>query len=249
MLELLTDPAAWLSFATLTVLEIVLGIDNIVFLSVLVSKLPIERQARARVGGLALAMITRIGLLFSITWLASLRAPLFEVYGRPMSGRGLVLLVGGLFLLWKAVLEIHETVEGPEPGKVTRVVGRAGVIAVMFQIALIDIVFSIDSVFTAVGLATEVAVMVAAIVVAVLVMMFVARGVSDFIARHPTVKVLALAFLLLIGVALVADGLDVHIPRGYLYFAMTFALIVEMLNLRVRKTDGDGGPTGPEGRE
>jgi predicted tellurium resistance membrane protein TerC len=248
MLELLTDPAAWLSFATLTVLEIVLGIDNIVFLSVLVAKLPVERQERARMGGLALAMITRIGLLFSITWLASLRAPLFEVYGRAMSGRGLVLLVGGLFLLWKAVLEIHETVEGPGPGKGTRVVGRAGVIAVMLQIALIDIVFSIDSVFTAVGLASEVAVMVAAIVIAVLVMMFVSRGISDFIARHPTVKVLALAFLLLIGVALVADGLDFHIPRGYLYFAMTFSLIVEMLNLRARKTVGNGGPTDPQGR-
>ena len=234
MLELLTDPSAWLSFVTLTVLEIVLGIDNIVFLAVLVARLPPERQRSARLGGLALAMLTRIALLLSITWLIAARQPLFVLIGSEISSRDLVLLAGGVFLLWKSVVEIHASIEGGPAKPVRAVQARRRYAAVIVQIALIDIVFSIDSVFTAVGLAQQVEIMVAAIMIAVLFMMFVAGGISAFIERHPTVKVLALAFLILIGVALVADAFDFHIPRGYLYFAMAFSMAVEMLNLRLR---------------
>ncbi|HUO79119.1 MAG TPA: TerC family protein [Steroidobacteraceae bacterium] len=234
MLHLLTDPSAWLSFVTLTVLEIVLGIDNIVFLAILVSRLPPERQRAARIGGLALAMLTRIALLLSITWLIALRAPLFAAFGQEVSSRDLVLFLGGLFLLWKSVLEIHASIEGPAARPARRVKSRRLFVAVIVQIALIDIIFSIDSVFTAVGLAQHVEIMVAAIVIAVLFMMFVARGVSAFIERHPTIKVLALAFLILIGVALIADAFEFHIPKGYLYFAMAFSVGVEMINLKVR---------------
>ena len=233
MLELLTDPSAWLSFVTLTVLEVVLGIDNIVFLAILVSRLPPERQASARLGGLALAMLTRIALLLSITWLIALQAPLFAALGREISSRDLVLLIGGLFLLWKSVTEIHSTMLGARATRSVRAPRR--VLTVIVQIALVDIVFSLDSVFTAVGLAQRVEIMVAAIVAAVLFMMFVARGVSSFIDRHPTIKMLALAFLLLIGLALILDAVDVHIPKGYLYFAMAFSIGVEMINLRVRR--------------
>ncbi|MBS0395208.1 MAG: TerC family protein, partial [Proteobacteria bacterium] len=213
MLALLTDPAAWLSFVTLSVLEVVLGIDNIVFLAILVGRLPPERRHAARLGGLALAMLTRIALLLSITWLIALNAPLFAVSGNEISSRDLVLMAGGLFLLWKSVLEIHTSIEGPPRERTVRPPRR--VLAVIVQIAVIDVVFSLDSVFTAVGLAQHVEIMIAAIVVAVVFMMFVSKGISDFIERRPTVKVLALAFLILIGVALIADALDFHIPKGY----------------------------------
>ena len=240
MQELLTDPSAWLSFVTLTVLEIVLGIDNIVFLAVLVARLPPERQRSARLGGLGLAMLTRIALLLSITWLIALREPLFYLAGSEISSRDLVLLAGGVFLLWKSVVEIHASIEGPPARPARAVHARRRFAAVIVQIALIDIVFSLDSVFTAVGLAQRVEIMVAAIMIAVLFMMFVSGGISAFIERHPTIKVLALAFLILIGVALIADALNFHIPRGYLYFAMAFSMAVEMLNLRLR-----GGPAPP----
>lgn len=241
MLELLTDPSAWLSFVTLTVLEIVLGIDNIVFLTILVARLPPERQQRARLGGLALAMLTRIALLLSITWLIALRAPLLTIAGRAVSSRDLVLLAGGLFLLWKSVGEIHNSIEGPRrPARAPPAQRRLAVVVV--QIALVDVVFSLDSVFTAVGLAQRVEIMVAAIAVSVLFMMFVARAVSDFISRHPTIRVLALAFLILIGVALIADAFEFHIPRGYLYFAMAFSVAVEMINQRARR--GGAPPPG-----
>jgi predicted tellurium resistance membrane protein TerC len=246
MQELLTDPAAWASFVTLTVLEIVLGIDNIIFLSILVARLPPEQQQAGRITGLSLAMLTRIGLLYSITWLTTFTAPMFRAFGQDISGRDLVLGAGGLFLLWKSVIEIHSSVEGPRQAeRRVPVLGRLP--AVIVQIAVVDIVFSIDSVFTAVGLAQRFEIMVAAIVLAVLVMMLVSRGVSEFIGRHPTVKVLALAFLILIGVALIADALEFHIPKGYLYFAMAFALLVEMVNSRARRNAGRGAPPGESG--
>jgi predicted tellurium resistance membrane protein TerC len=235
MMELLTDPTAWVAFATLTVLEVVLGIDNIIFLAILVGRLPPARQKSARIVGLALAMLTRIALLFSIVWLIRLTAPWFFVAGRGISGRDLVLAGGGLFLLAKSVLEIHHTLEGAaEP---TRQRVYANFALIVAQIAIIDIVFSLDSVFTAVGLARpdQVPVMVAAIVIAVLVMMWLSGPISDFVERHPTVKILALAFLILVGMALVAEGADFHIPKGYLYFAMAFSVLVEMLNIRLRR--------------
>ncbi|MBS0365391.1 MAG: TerC family protein [Proteobacteria bacterium] len=233
---MLGDPQIWLAFITLSLLEIVLGIDNIIFITILVQRLPAALQQRARIGGLALAMLTRLALLFSLVWLTHLMQPLFTVMGQTVSARDLVLLAGGLFLLGKSVLEIHATIEGPAAAPAVQAAprGRGGVVGVMVQIALIDIVFSIDSVLTAIGLVRQVAVMAAAIVVAVLVMMWVSGPIGAFIARHPTIKVLALAFLLLIGVALVAEGLHFEIPKGYLYFAMAFAVGVEMLNLRVR---------------
>ncbi|MFM7065238.1 MAG: TerC family protein [Gammaproteobacteria bacterium] len=236
-MELLTDPQVWLSFVTLAVLEIVLGIDNIIFLSILVAKLPPEKQPQARFLGLALAMVTRIGLLFSITWLMSLTADLFTLpealSGQGISGRDIILAGGGLFLLVKSVMEIDSSLEGPEQGPPSVRAANA-VFMVALQIAIVDIVFSLDSVFTAVGLAKHLPVMVAAIVVAVGVMMFMARPISEFIDRHPTVKILALAFLILVGVALIAEGFEVHLPKGYLYFAMAFSFIVEMINIRMR---------------
>jgi len=237
--ELLGDPSAWLSFVTLTVLEVVLGIDNVIFLSILVARLPARQQQPARLGGLALAMLTRVALLYSITWLMTLTAPLFRALGQAVSGRDLILGVGGLFLLWKSVVEIHASIEG-QAAAARPVAARSGVAAMIVQIALVDIVFSLDSVFTAVGLAQRVEIMVAAIVLAVLVMMWVAGAVGAFIERHPTIKVLALAFLILIGVALLADALQFHIPRGYLYFAMAFAFAVEVINMRVRRGAGRG---------
>jgi predicted tellurium resistance membrane protein TerC len=233
VLDLLTDPSAWLSFLTLTGIEIVLGIDNVLFLSILVGRLPPERQRSARTMGLSLAMLTRIALLLSISWLISLTAPLVTLGGKSLSGRDLILLAGGLFLLWKSVSEIHSTVEQDDAEPATR--GASKVLTVILQIALIDIVFSFDSVFTAVGLAQHIEVMVAAIIASVLVMMFVAGAIAAFIERHPTLKVLALAFLILIGVALIADAFGMHIPRGYLYFSMAFAVAVEMVNMRGRR--------------
>jgi predicted tellurium resistance membrane protein TerC len=233
MLALLTDPNAWLAFLTLSTLEIVLGIDNIIFLSILVGNLPPEQRASARKVGLALAMVTRLALLFSIVWLAGLTRPLFGLWGLELSGRDLVLAGGGLFLLIKSVSEIHGTLEGAGEHTRSRVVARYA--AVVAQIAMIDIVFSLDSVFTAVGMANQVEVMVAAIVCAVLVMMWLAAPISEFVDRHPTIKVLALSFLILVGVALMAESIKVHIPKGMLYFAMAFSVVVEMINITLRK--------------
>jgi predicted tellurium resistance membrane protein TerC len=234
-MELLTDPAAWLSFVTLAILEIVLGIDNIIFLSILSSRLPKAQQPRARILGLGFAMLTRIGLLFSITWLIGLTAPLFSIsfLEQEISGRDLILLAGGLFLLAKSVSEIHGSLEGAEETR--KVDAKTSFMLVIVQIGILDIVFSLDSVFTAVGLAQHIEIMVAAIVLAVLVMMFLAGPINEFIDRHPTIKILALAFLILVGVALVADAFDVHIPKGYLYFAMAFSVGVEMVNIRMRR--------------
>jgi len=232
-MELLSDPQAWLAFATLTALEIVLGIDNIIFISILVGRLPKNVQQRARTIGLALAMITRILLLLSITWVMSLSADLFSVGSLGISGRDVILIGGGLFLLAKSTLEIHGGLEGEEQQHESRV--RATFTSVILQIAIIDIVFSLDSVITAVGMADHVEVMIAAVVVAVIVMMFLAGPIGDFVDRHPTIKMLALSFLILIGVALVGEGLDFHIPKGYIYFAMAFSVAVEMLNIRTRK--------------
>jgi predicted tellurium resistance membrane protein TerC len=232
-MEFLTDPHVWLAFVTLTAMEIVLGIDNIIFLAILVGRLPREQQKKARFIGLSLAMVTRILLLFSLTWLMKLTAPLFAIVGNEISGRDIVLIVGGLFLLFKSTMEIHTSLEGSE--HVTKAGGSASFIGVVSQIAVIDIIFSLDSVITAVGLVQHVEVMVAAIVIAVIVMMFSAGAISDFIDRHPTIKMLALSFLILIGVALIADGFELHIPKGYIYFAMAFSVMVEMLNLKLRK--------------
>jgi predicted tellurium resistance membrane protein TerC len=232
-MEFLTDPHVWLAFVTLTAMEIVLGIDNIIFLAILVGRLPREQQKKARFIGLSLAMVTRILLLFSLTWLMKLTTPLFTILGNEISGRDIVLIVGGLFLLFKSTMEIHTSLEGSE--HVTKAGGSASFIGVVSQIAVIDIIFSLDSVITAVGLVQHVEVMVAAIVIAVIVMMFSAGAISDFIDRHPTIKMLALSFLILIGVALIADGFELHIPKGYIYFAMAFSVMVEMLNLKLRK--------------
>jgi predicted tellurium resistance membrane protein TerC len=235
VIELLTDPTAWVALFTLSALEIVLGIDNIIFISILVGRLPPEQRKRARNFGLLLAMGSRVALLLSIVWLIGLTRPWFSVMGNEISGRDLVLIVGGLFLLAKSVLEIHHTLEGAQDNRTARVFANFALIIV--QIGLIDIVFSLDSVFTAVGLANpdQVPIMVAAIVIAILVMMLLAGPIADFVEAHPTVKILALAFLILVGVALVADGLDSHLPKGYLYFAMAFSVCVEMVNLRLRK--------------
>ncbi len=236
-MELISSPEAWLAFATLTALEIVLGIDNIIFISILVGRLPKAVQKSARTIGLALAMITRILLLLSITWVMSLSADLFSVGELGISGRDLILIGGGLFLLAKSTLEIHHGLEGAEEEQHAGAV-RATFTSVIIQIAIIDIVFSLDSVITAVGMADHVEVMIAAVVVAVLVMMFLAGPISDFVDRHPTIKMLALSFLILIGMALVGEGFEFHIPKGYIYFAMAFSVAVEMLNIRVRKRQG-----------
>lgn len=235
MLQLLTEPTSWVAFASLSLLEIVLGIDNIIFLAILVGRLPPSRQRRARIVGLALAMVTRVALLFSIVWLTRFTKPWFELLGQPVSGRDLVLGCGGLFLLAKSVLEIHHTLEGAAAKHKARPV--AGFVGIVVQIALIDIVFSLDSVFTAVGMATpnQVPIMVAAIVASIVVMMWLSGPISAFVERHLTVKILALAFLILVGMALIAEGMRFHIPKGYLYFAMAFAVLVEMINIRLRK--------------
>jgi predicted tellurium resistance membrane protein TerC len=232
-MEWLTDPEAWIALLTLTALEIVLGIDNIVFISILVGRLPEKQRQRGRVLGLGFAMITRIGLLFSIAWLMTLEEPLFTFVGREISGRDLILIAGGLFLLWKSVHEIHGSLEGEEDEHVPAL-AASSFAAIIAQIAIIDIVFSLDSVITAVGMVDHLAVMVLAIVAAVGVMMFAAKPIGDFVDNHPTVKMLALSFLTLVGVALIAEGWHYHIPKGYIYFAMAFSVGVEMLNLRVR---------------
>lgn len=231
-MEWLLDPQAWIALATLTALEIVLGVDNIIFISILVGRLPARERQRARVVGLALAMLTRILLLLTLAWIMGLTRPLFTVLEAEVSGRDIILVSGGLFLLWKSVHEIHNSLEGE--GEHERGAARAGFAAVIAQIAVIDIVFSLDSVITAVGMVDEVAVMIAAIVLAVVVMMFASRPIGDFVDRHPTIKMLALSFLILVGFALIAEGFNVHVPKGYIYFAMAFSVGVEMLNLRVR---------------
>ena len=232
-MEWLTSPQAWAALASLTALEIVLGIDNIVFISVLVSRLPPERRQQARVLGLGLAMLTRIALLLSLVWMMRLTQPLFSVLDFPVSGRDIILVGGGLFLLAKSVMEIHNSLE--EASQRARAASlHSAFFPVLAQIALIDIVFSLDSVITAIGIVDIVPVMVLAIVIAVGVMMFAARPVGDFVDRHPTIKMLALSFLILVGVALIGEGLGMHIPRGYIYFAMAFSVAVEMLNLRLR---------------
>jgi predicted tellurium resistance membrane protein TerC len=250
MLALLADPQTWLAFVTLSLLEVVLGFDNIIFISILVSRLPAAQQEPARITGLALAMLTRIALLFSIVWLTGLVHPLFHVGEQGVSGRDLILLTGGLFLLAKSVLEIHHTLEGAarQTERARRVYGSF--LMIVAQIGTIDVVFSLDSVFTAVGLAKDLSIMIAAIIASILVMMWVSRSVSAFIERYPTIKMLALAFLILIGVALVAEGVHFDIPKGYLYFAMAFAVIVELVNIRLRRKldarenyddEGEGG--------
>jgi predicted tellurium resistance membrane protein TerC len=232
-MDWLSDPQAWMALVTLTALEIVLGVDNIIFISILTGKLPPERRASGRIIGLSLAMITRILLLLSLALIMRLTRPLFTVFSLEFSGRDLILISGGLFLLAKSTLEIHDSLEGEEDHREAK--AGASFLSVLVQIAIIDIIFSLDSVITALGMAEHVPVMVLAIVIAVIFMMFAAGVVSRFVEDHPTVKMLALSFLLLIGLALVADGFDLHIPKGYIYFAMAFSVFVEMLNLRIRK--------------
>jgi len=232
----LTDPNLWISLVTLTVLEIVLGIDNIIFITILSGKLPAAEQGRARTIGLLLALVTRVLLLCSIFWLTKLTAALFTVGSHPVSGKDLVMISGGLFLLWKSVHEIHGTVEGEEHEQSTK--GRATLGGVIAQIVVIDIVFSLDSVITAVGLAQHIEVMIAAVILAMVVMLMAAKPIGDFVNHHPTIKMLALSFLLLVGVVLIADGWGQHIEKGYIYFAMAFSFGVEMLNIRMRKKKG-----------
>jgi len=233
MLELLTDPHTWIAFVTLTALELVLGIDNVIFISILVDKLPPRERERARRIGLFMAMFMRIALLFLLAWIIRLTAPLFAVLGQEISGRDLILLGGGLFLLWKSVGEIHQLMEGEEGERSAAV--RATFGAVVMQIMVIDMVFSLDSIITAVGMVSRVEVMIAAVVASVALMMAFAGAIGRFVSAHPTIKMLALAFLVLIGVLLIAAGFDHEVPKGYVYFAMAFAVAVEMLNIRMRK--------------
>jgi predicted tellurium resistance membrane protein TerC len=234
-MDWLADPQNWIALLTLTSLEIVLGIDNIIFISILAGKLPEKDQKRARQTGLALALITRILLLFSISWIIGLTEPLFHVGDIEISGRSLILIAGGLFLLGKATFEIHEKLEGIEGHGSTKV--AASFSNVILQILLLDVVFSLDSVITAVGMANELTIMVIAVIIAVVIMLYSSGPISDFVNQHPTLKILALSFLLLIGFSLVVEAIHVHIPKGYIYFAMGFSVFVEMLNLRMRKKD------------
>ncbi|MBA3379702.1 MAG: TerC family protein [Chloroflexota bacterium] len=235
-MDWISDPTIWTALLTLTALEIVLGVDNVIFISILSNKLPEAQRDKARLVGLGAAMGMRIALLFAISWLVGLTEPWFEVFGQEISGRDMILLIGGLFLLYKATTELHEKLEGPEVNKAAA--GATSFASVIAQIMILDIVFSLDSVITAVGMADDIGVMVAAVVIAVGVMMIAAKPLSEFVQAHPTVKVLALAFLLLIGMSLVAEGFGHHIPKGYIYSAMAFSVIVEMINLRVR-SQGD----------
>ena len=236
-MEWISEPATWIAFLTLVALELVLGVDNVIFISILAGKLPQEQQQRARTTGILLAVLTRILLLFSLSWIIGLTEPLFTVLTFEISGRDLVLIAGGLFLLWKSVHEIHQKLEGEEGHSSTRV--RAAFWNVIFQILLLDIVFSLDSVITAVGMVDHLEIMIAAVIIAAVVMVVTAKPLAGFVERHPTVKMLALSFLLLIGFTLIVEGLHQHIPKGYIYFAMGFSVLVEMLNLRIR---GKGQP-------
>ena len=233
-MEWITEPSAWIAFLTLTALELVLGIDNIIFISILAGKLPPHQRKRARTLGLALAMITRVLLLLSLSWIIRLTAPLFTIISQEISGRDLILIVGGLFLLGKSTFEIHGKLEGEE-GHASARVGPSFA-SVIIQILMLDVVFSLDSVITAVGMVDNVAIMITAVIVSIVFMMAFAGPISGFVERHPTVKMLALSFLLLIGVTLIVEGFDHHIPKGYIYFAMAFSVFVEMLNLRLRKS-------------
>ncbi len=232
-MEWLADPQIWIAFLTLSLLELVLGIDNIVFISILAGKLPPEQQSKARYIGLALALVMRVILLFSLTWVIGLTAPLFTIFGQEISGRDLVLLIGGLFLLAKSTHEIHGSLEGEEGHKSAKI--YPSLVGVLIQIALLDMVFSLDSVITAVGMVDNLWIMITAVVVSIVFMMAFAGSIGAFVQKHPTIKMLALSFLILIGVTLIAEGLDQHIPKGYIYFAMAFSVLVEILNLRLRK--------------
>ena len=231
-MELLTNPDIWISFLTLCLLEIVLGIDNLIFISILTNKLPAEKQAKARQLGLSLALVMRIALLFSITWVMGLKSDLFNLVNIGISGRDLILILGGLFLIYKSVKEIHEKVENADE-TAAELTQKVGFNAVILQIVVIDVVFSLDSVITAVGMVDEISVMIAAVIVSMIIMFLSAKSISTFVNNHPAIKILALAFLIMIGVALVAEGLDFHIPKGYIYFSMAFAFIVELININI----------------
>jgi predicted tellurium resistance membrane protein TerC len=233
MMELIANPQAWIAFATLTMLELVLGIDNIIFISILVDKLPKEKRELARRIGLFMAMFMRIGLLLVLAWIVGLVAPLFTVLTQEISGRDLILILGGLFLLWKSTSEIHQSLEGEEGHAKAKV--RASFAAIILQIMIVDLVFSLDSIITAVGMVDDVRVMIAAVVASVALMMLFAGPIGRFVSDHPTIKMLALSFLVVVGVVLIAEGFDHHVPKGYVYFAMAFSLGVEMLNIRMRK--------------
>ena len=256
MLELLSDPQTWIAFATLTALELVLGIDNVIFISILVDKLPPERRELARRLGLFMAMFMRIGLLMVLSWIVGLVAPLFTVLGQAISGRDLILILGGLFLIWKATGEIHQSLEGEEGHSSSAV--QATFTAVILQIMVVDIVFSLDSIITAVGMVDRVEIMVAAVIASVALMMLFAGAIGRFVSAHPSIKMLALSFLVVVGVVLIAEGFDHHVPKGYVYFAMAFSVAVEMLNIHMRKrsarpaqlhspyvAEGEGGPKAP----
>ena len=256
-MDWLSDPQAWVAFLTLLALEVVLGIDNIIFISILAGKLPAEQQARARHLGLGLALVIRVILLFSLSWVIGLTAPLFAVFKQEISGRDLILILGGLFLLGKATFEIHENLEGEEGHASARV--KATFTSVIIQIIILDAVFSLDSVITAVGMVDQIGIMIAAVVAAIAFMMVFAAPVGGFVARHPTIKMLALSFLLLIGLTLIVEAFEVHIPKGYIYFAMGFSVFVELLNLRLRRRSdpvnlheryapGGGGQTAVDAR-
>lgn len=233
MFEWIASPEAWVALATLTALEIVLGIDNIIFISILVARLPEHQRDRARSIGLALAMIMRLGLLFSIAWVMGLVEPWFTLLGQEISGRDVILIGGGLFLMWKSTHEIHESFEvhHAEAGPVKK---TAGFFSVLAQIAILDIVFSLDSVITAVGLADDISVMAIAIIIAVGVMLLAAKSIGEFVDANPTIKILALSFLIMVGMVLIAEGFDFHVPKGYVYFAMAFSVVVELINIRMR---------------
>ena len=233
MMELLSNPQTWIAFVTLTLLELVLGIDNIIFISILVDKLPRERREMARRIGLFMAMFMRIGLLLVLAWIVGLVAPLFTVLGQAISGRDLILILGGLFLIWKSTSEVHQSLEGEEEHAPSAV--KATFAGVILQIMLIDLVFSLDSIITAVGMVDDVRIMIAAVIASVALMMLFAGPIGRFVSDHPTIKMLALSFLVVVGVVLVAEGFDHHVPKGYVYFAMAFSLAVEMLNIRMRK--------------
>ncbi len=233
MMELLLSPEAWIAFATLTALELVLGIDNVIFISILVDKLPAEKRELARKIGLFMAMFMRVGLLLVLSWIVGLVTPLFTLGSQEISGRDLILIAGGLFLLWKSTTEIHQTLEGATHGEAAP--AKATFWSIILQIMVIDLVFSLDSIITAVGMVDQVEIMIAAVIVSVALMMVFARGISQFVSAHPSIKMLALAFLVVVGVVLIAEGLEHHIPKGYVYFAMAFSVGVEMLNIRYRK--------------
>jgi predicted tellurium resistance membrane protein TerC len=231
--EWISVPEAWIALIILTVLEIVLGVDNIIFIAIMTGRLPEHQRSNARRTGLAMAMITRIGLLFCLTWVMGLTKPLFSILTQEISARDIILISGGMFLILKATLEIHNKIEAKEEHLSHAV--RASFIGVIIQIMILDIIFSLDSIITAIGLANQIAVMIIAVIIAVIFMMIFVNAISDFVERHPTIKILALSFLLLVGLALVGEGFDMHIPKGYIYFSMAFSAMVEMINMRIQK--------------